>query len=402
METQYTPGSLNTKLSNPRYETRGLITRAYISGNRLHIEGKAASLTGHPIDAFRVLFGDMEFYVQHSPLEGTTQQVFALEMSLDGVSSRVLTHLEKSLSVSHTPFQHFQRSARKSLAYLLPKLFEKMYGKAIRSQKPLLTVIPLMSGKEGYEIHGLFNVLAPLPFAKEVVKIGGGNVLEVSASFLSIMAGYGGLKKTDRFLDVGCGLGRMAYALTYYLESSAKYEGFDIMPSPILRAQKFISPYFPHFRFRHVDLWNSYYNPSCETKSSSLIFPYEDNSFDFTLLTSVFTHMLTADVKHYLSEIHRVLAPGGTCLFTCFLMTDESKQLIQSGKSTQQLIHPIENHCFAAFADTPEAAIGYEKTKMLELIEQTGFKLQKVCDGSWCGRKENYLSYQDVVIISKQ
>ena len=42
-----------------------------------------------------------------------------------------------------------------------------------------------------------------------------------------------GLQPGHRVLDVGCGVGRLAVALTSYLNTDGRYEGFDIVPEQI-------------------------------------------------------------------------------------------------------------------------------------------------------------------------
>lgn len=42
-----------------------------------------------------------------------------------------------------------------------------------------------------------------------------------------------GLKPDAAFLDIGCGCGRVARALTGYLDATATYEGFDAAKKPI-------------------------------------------------------------------------------------------------------------------------------------------------------------------------
>jgi len=41
--------------------------------------------------------------------------------------------------------------------------------------------------------------------------------------------------------------------------------------------------------------------------------------------------MLADDIKHYLSEIKRVLKPGGSCFFTAFILDRESKKQLRRG-----------------------------------------------------------------------
>src|SRR5262249_603056 len=142
---------------------------------------------------------------------------------------------------------------------------------------------------------------------------------------------------------------------------------------------------YPNFRFQKIDLYNKLYNPSGILKSSELRFPYEDESFDVVSLTSVFTHMMPSDVRHYLDEIHRVLRPGGRCLSTCFLLNEESKLLVRDGKTSIPLVHPARE-CFLQNPESPEDAIGFAEVKLLNWIAKRNLVLRSKYYGSWCDR----------------
>lgn len=117
--------------------------------------------------------------------------------------------------------------------------------------------------------------------------------------------------------DAGCGLGRMAFGLAHYLRDAARYEGFDVSAHLVQMAQgRFASR--QNFRFQHVDIYNRMYNPRGTIQAESFLFPYPDASFSFVFLTSVFTHMLPADVQNYLREIRRVMTQDGRCFATFF------------------------------------------------------------------------------------
>lgn len=111
------------------------------------------------------------------------------------------------------------------------------------------------------------------------------------------------------------------------------FEGFDIAVKGIEWCQKNITPKYPNFRFQVADLYNKLYHPKGKYPDTEYKFPYADNSFDFIYLTSVFTHMLPGGVENYLSEISRVLKPGGKCLITYFLLNEISEQLLQENKA---------------------------------------------------------------------
>ena len=126
----------------------------------------------------------------------------------------------------------------------------------------------------------------------DLMHVGGGDFEKIGKEILQTLIEIGGLKPNERVLDVGCGVGRAAIPLTNFMKDNGSYEGFDIVPKEIKWCQKNISRRFPNFRFQLADVYNKAYNPYGKYKASDYKFPYEDESFDFVFLTSVFTHLL--------------------------------------------------------------------------------------------------------------
>lgn len=211
----------------------------------------------------------------------------------------------------------------------------------------------------------------------------------------------GGLKPNERVLDVGCGIGRMAVPLTKYLDERGSYDGFDIVADGINWCRKKITPKYPNFHFQLADVFNKKYNPHGKYRASEYYFPYESESFDLVFLTSVFTHMLPQDMEHYLYEIARTMKRRGRCLITFFLLNRESLELINLGKSIYDFKH--EGGGFRTIDKaTPESGVAYDEKFIRGLYEKLRLTIaEPIHLGSWCGR-ENYLSYQDVIIAVKK
>jgi SAM-dependent methyltransferase len=179
-----------------------------------------------------------------------------------------------------------------------------------------------------------------------------------------------GLTPGDAVLEPGCGTGRMAKPLSRYL-TSGSYDGFDVVPSAIEWCEQNIK--HPNFRFRHVDVRNRYYNPDGSLDPQTFEFPCSGESFDFAFLTSVFTHMLPPEVRHYLSELRRVLRPGGRCLMTFFLLNGDSVRVRDSGPQ-RQFAHRGDGYCYEV-PGAPEAAVGYREEDVFGFLESAGFEL---------------------------
>ncbi len=234
---------------------------------------------------------------------------------------------------------------------------------------------------------------------KQEPNINSGDADVIGKEFLNYFIKLGELKSTDQVLDVGSGYGRMAVALSSFLSSEGSYEGIEIIPKGVDWCTKNITPNFKNFHFQLIDVKNDRYNPAGKQKASQFKFPFEDASFDFIFLTSVFTHMLPADLENYLSEISRVLKKGGKTFITYFLLNDKSKELISEGESLHKLPFDYEN-CRIEYQEDPEHIIAYEETDVINLYTKYGLDFSSTHYGNWCGR-EDFVSHQDIVIGTK-
>jgi len=191
----------------------------------------------------------------------------------------------------------------------------------------------------------------------------------------------------------------MARPLTRYL-ASGSYEGIDIVPHGIKWCQRNISERYPNFRFQLADVRNLMYNPQGRFEAAEYRFPCVDADFDFTCLTSVFTHMRKREMEHYLHEIARTLRPSGRCLATYFFLNDESRALIEADRSSLDIRYPLDG-CWTGDKDVPELAVGFDEEYVRKLYADLGFAVETVRYGEWCGRQE-YLSYQDIIVARRR
>lgn len=248
----------------------------------------------------------------------------------------------------------------------------------------------------------IFGRTDPLiPPRSKIHDIGGGDFKRIGEEFLQYFVELAHLMPDHRALDVGCGYGRMAVPLTRYLTGQGAYRGFDIKAEAIAWCQDKISARWDNFHFEHANIYNGNYNPLGVTRASEYEFPYQDESFDFVVLTSVFTHMLAPDLENYLAEIARVLKPAGKSLISYLLLNEESLRLMDTGNSWLNLRYTLEN---GATVDekNPEITLGYYEPFIRRLYKKKGLTIEEpIRFGSWCGRAV-YLSFQDLIIASKK
>jgi SAM-dependent methyltransferase len=218
---------------------------------------------------------------------------------------------------------------------------------------------------------------------------------------------FGGLTPDSHVLDIGCGLGRLAVPLMDYLNAEGAYVGMDIVPSGIEWCNARIASSYANFTFTLADIANREYNPTGKYQAATYTFPYDDESFDLVVLVSVFTHMLTAEMEHYVDEITRVLKPGGRCFATYFLVNDESTALMESGKSSVRFKHRVEPY-WLVNRRVPELGVGYDEPYIRSVYARpAAFAEHVIHYGGWCGRRpfwsaESGLGDQDVVVATKR
>jgi SAM-dependent methyltransferase len=220
------------------------------------------------------------------------------------------------------------------------------------------------------------------------------------------LATVGGLEPHHRVLDVGSGMGRLAVALTQFLDDQGSYEGLDIVESGVRWCQANISSHHPNFVFRHADIYNEEYNPRGSSRASAYLLPYGDESFDFAVLVSVFTHMPQDDMENYVAELLRILRPGGRCWATYYLINEESERLMESGYSILRFQHAAGPKWLVS-KKAAALSVAYEERYVHELFARSGSTADvTVLPGGWCGRKSFWegrspLGDQDVVLTTK-
>lgn len=211
-----------------------------------------------------------------------------------------------------------------------------------------------------------------------------------------------GLKPEERVLDAGCGIGRIAIPLAEYMDETGSYEGFDIAPEGIAWCRENITPRYPNFRFQLADVYNKSYNPEGSYRASEYEFPYEDESFDFSFLASVFTHLLPDDMENYMSQISRVLRSGGRCVISYFLLNERSRKAIEEGRITKGPTFP---HDYGQYRvqnkNIPEIAIAHDEDAVRNLYEKYDLEIiEPVRYGSWSGDANEFR--QDIIWAIKR
>jgi SAM-dependent methyltransferase len=213
-----------------------------------------------------------------------------------------------------------------------------------------------------------------------------------------------GLKSTDSILDIGCGIGRKTIPLLDYLGSEALYVGMDIDRRGIDWLLRNVASRNERFVFLQLDIFNKFYNPKGAINPSRLVLPFPDASFEVVALWSVFTHMFPEDIAHYLTEIFRVLKPGGRIVASYYLFNEKVLAMMQNSKTKINFFHELKN-CRTTNPNMPEDALAVNDTWLLTVHEHLDLKPQPIFYGGWSDHISQVgaeiINLQDIVIATK-
>ena len=265
------------------------------------------------------------------------------------------------------------------------------------------------------------SILPPSQDLCEEHHTGKGDYKKIGADYLHFFTSIGGLKPGHKVLDIGCGLGRMAIPVLNYIKvpwyrrvfafPGINYYGMDINEASIDWCRNNISSHYPSARFEWMDVHNPFYNPKGVHTPSAYRFPFKNETFDFIFLTSVFTHMRPDGVRNYLNEIKRLLKKEGRCFITYFLINETSTQLIQESNNIKIFLYGLKltvptfrcqfDGFYAEEEAVPEKIIAFDESMVRSLYSDAGLSISgNIHYGCWCGR-EQYLSYQDIIVAEK-
>ncbi len=208
-----------------------------------------------------------------------------------------------------------------------------------------------------------------------------------------------GLRPEEAVLDVGCGSGRVALALTDYLSPVGSYLGFDVAEQPIRWCKEHIEARYPNFHFVRLDVHHPEYNPSGTLRPEAVRFPCGSAVMDVVLASSILTHLLPPEAEHYVGEFARALRPGGRCLISYLLMDQEAHQAVAAGSTIFDLRHQV-GPAWSFSPENPTEGVAYPEEYAFAMLQSAGLRVEHVWRGDWRMRR-SYEVQHDWVAVRK-
>ncbi len=157
--------------------------------------------------------------------------------------------------------------------------------------------------------------------------VGAGDFVAEGRWFVDELLRRGLLPAGGTVLDLGCGCGRLAFALARDPRTSVlglTYWGMDVDVPCVRWCQRHLAAARRGFHFYRADLRSSSYNPAGRETAADYRFPHPDAAFDLILAASLFTHLPAEALARFLAESARLLRPGGALYATLFLLAEKA------------------------------------------------------------------------------
>ncbi|MDP9334142.1 MAG: class I SAM-dependent methyltransferase [Actinomycetota bacterium] len=195
---------------------------------------------------------------------------------------------------------------------------------------------------------------------------------------LAMLERYG-LRPSSRVLEIGCGVGWLAYNLASRLTEAGGYAGLDIGDAVISWLNDNYASRLPNFRFDLLDVKNARYRPKGARKPERVRFPHDDDQFDIACAFNVFVYMTERGITNYLREVARVLRADGRGLMTFRAIIDGDLGP-REGERTYTRVRP------GVYTRRPERdgwAMAYDDALIRSMIDRAGLDTYAFEIGGW-------------------
>ena len=188
-----------------------------------------------------------------------------------------------------------------------------------------------------------------------------------------------GLEPSASVLEIGCGLGRLSYELASFLDLDGRYTGFDVSPDAIEWLNEHYAPRLANFQFDFVDVANPRFHASGVADAHDVQFQYPDAAFDMVCAFEVFMHLPLDGVRNYISEIARVLRPGGCAVLTFMTIWEPGAEPVYQGRPFVDIGGGVHTR----FPEEQALSMGYEVELIRELFLASGLEEFAAIEGLW-------------------
>jgi len=184
-----------------------------------------------------------------------------------------------------------------------------------------------------------------------------------------------GLQSSSQVLEIGCGVGWLAYDLASVLTDAGGYAGLDVSGPAIEWLNANYASRLRNFRFDLLDVKSKSYRRKGSLRAEAIRFPNEDDRFDVVCSFNVFMYLDQPAIANYLRETARVLRAGGVGLITLKAVIDGDVQA-RVGSSYKRGRDGV-------YKPRGGYAMAYDDALIRSMIDQAGLDVHAFEIGTW-------------------
>lgn len=183
----------------------------------------------------------------------------------------------------------------------------------------------------------------------------------------------GFFSSSSNIVELGCGCGRMLRPLYESSTFRGNYVGIDVDDEMLEWCRRhYKKENFSYIKSPHATkAYNAGAAVDYGSAEAAWKIPIADNTIDFVFSTSLFTHLLEAQLLNYLYESYRLLREGRYMNMGFF-----SYDSVEKGRRWT-FLHRI-GQAYVENLTVPEAAVAYEDQTLLRYCAQAGFRDSKI------------------------
>jgi SAM-dependent methyltransferase len=213
-----------------------------------------------------------------------------------------------------------------------------------------------------------------------------------------------GLDRASALLDYGCGLGRLAYAASKYLEKEGAYYGYEPNQTALAflkrayaeRENFFFAGEPLRFDEDYVAIELQQKRAGGTNAQDLELSQFVSRPVDVQWSCSVFTHMWADAIVGVLGNVFKVMSSDGICVNTWLCIDDFAAYALRCGVADRALPHRV-NGALTYSQTNPLVCTAYELSSVRDVYQRAGHRIEDILWGSWSGR-DNGVSYQDIII----
>ena len=211
---------------------------------------------------------------------------------------------------------------------------------------------------------------------------------------------HGRLEPIHTVLDIGCGIGKLAFELSAFLKDGGRYFGFDVQPVIVEWCQVHYR-HLPNFQFDFSNVISDHYNPNGSVRAEDFLFPHDDATIDVAYAGSLFTHIGPDASANYFRQAARVLKPGGRIVATCALINEHNLGLPAKAAERQRSYTRASPRHHVLDPEVPSRAVAYDENAFRKIIGEAGLIVSTILFGRWANGEAVVPGFQDCIIALK-